>query len=98
MNHVDDFAFYGNVRFHTEVFEGLKSVFKISLYSNGSFKYVELNVMQLDTGILVNQELYIPAMKEIELKKNHGYRKTDELNEEEKAELKCLSGQITVCG
>ena len=27
-------------------------------------------------------------MKEIEFEKNHGYKKSDELNEEEKAELK----------
>ena len=33
-------------------------------------------------------------MKEIELKQNHGYKKADELNEEEKAELKRLSGQM----
>ena len=33
-------------------------------------------------------------MKEIELKQNRGYKKADELNEEEKAELKRLSGQM----
>ena len=33
-------------------------------------------------------------MKEIELKQNCRYKKADELNEEEKAELKCLNGQM----
>ena len=49
-----------------------------------------------DIGILVNQEKYIPTftMKEIELKKNYGYKKDDKLNEEEKAELKPLSSQM----
>ena len=53
-----------------------------------------LNVIQSDTGTLVSQELYIPTMKEIELKKNHDYKKVDELNEEGKAKLKWLSGQM----
>ena len=53
-----------------------------------------LNVIRSDTGILVNQELYIPNVKKIELKQNHRYKKADELNEEEKAELKRLSGQM----
>ena len=90
VSHVDDFAFCGNARFQTEVIEQLKSIFKVGLYANGSFKYVGLNVIQSDTGILVNQELYIPNVKEIELKQNRWYKKADELNEEEKAELKCL--------
>ena len=90
----DDFAFCGNTRFQTEVIEELRSIFKIGVYANGPFKYMGLNVIQSNTGILVNQELYIPTMKEIELKKNCGYKKADELNEEEKAELKRLSGQM----
>ena len=53
-----------------------------------------LNVIQSDTGILINQELHIPTIKEIELKKNRGYKKANELNEEGKAELKHLSGQM----
>ena len=94
VSRVDDFAFCGNARFQTEVIEQLKSIFKVGLYANGSFKYVGLNVIQSDTGILVNQELYIPNVKEIELKQNRRYKKADELNEEEKAELKRLSGQM----
>ena len=53
-----------------------------------------MNVIRPDTGILVNQELYILTVKEIELKQNRGYMKADELNEEEKAKLKRLSGQM----
>ena len=93
VSHVDDFALCRNARFQTEVMEQLKSIFKVGLYANGSFKYVGLNVIQSDTGILVNQELYIPNVKEIELKQNRQYKKADELNEEEKAELKRLRGQ-----
>ena len=33
-------------------------------------------------------------MNETELKQNRGYKKVDELNKGEKAELKCLSGQM----
>ena len=94
VSHVDDFAFCGNAKFQTEVIEQLKSIFRVGLYANGSFKYVGLNVIQSDTGILVNQELYIPTVKEIELKQNRGYKKADELNEEEKVELNGLSGQM----
>ena len=85
VSHVDDFAFCGNPRFQTEVIEQLKSIFKVGLYANGSFKYVGL-LIQSDTGILVNQELYVLTVKEIELKQNRGYKKADELNKEEKAE------------
>ena len=91
VSHVDDFASCGSVRFQTEVAERLKSISKVCLYANGSFKYVGLNVIQPDTGILFNQIL---AVKEIGLKQNRGYRTTNELNEEEKAELKRLSGQM----
>ena len=94
VSHVNDFAFCGNARFQTEVIKQLKIIFKVGLYANGSFKYVGLNVIQSDTGILVNQELYALTVKEIELKQNHGYKKADELSEEEKAKLKRLSGQM----
>ena len=69
VSHVDDFEFCGNARCQTEVIEQLKSIFKVGLYADGSFKYVGLNAIQSDTGIFVNQELYIPTVKEIELKK-----------------------------
>ena len=53
-----------------------------------------LNVIQSDTGTLVNQQMYMPAMKEIELKKDRDYKKADKLNEKEKSDLKRLSGQL----
>ena len=58
VSHVDDFAFSGDARFQTEVIEQLKSILKVGLYANGSFKYLGLNVIQSDIDILVNQELY----------------------------------------
>ena len=52
VSHVDDFVFCGTATFQTEVIEELKSIFKVGLYANGSFKYMGLNVIQLDTSII----------------------------------------------
>lgn len=92
--HVDDFVFCGNTEFERDVIATLKEKFKVGSHESGTFKYVGLNVNQQENGITVEQDLYVSSISPIEISKGRILRKNDELNEEEKHELKRLAGQM----
>lgn len=89
--HVDDFAFCGDKKFQ-EIIKALKATFKIKEHHYGSFKYLGLNVIQNQEGVVVDQELYIPLISKINIPKN--VKRSDELTVNERKELKRLSGQM----
>lgn len=93
-SHVDDFAFCGNVDFQTGVIEKIKEKFKIKEHHNGSFKYLGLNVTQNQMGIVIDQCLYISTVDQIVIAPDRQSKKDEELNLEERKELKRLSGQM----
>jgi transposase InsO family protein len=91
--HVDDFTFCGNEKFQT-IIRKLKDYLKIKEHHSGSFKYLGLNVSQSDQGVQVDQDLYIPSICPIEIAPHQKSRRNDELNIDERKELKRLSGQM----
>lgn len=93
--HVDDFELSGNSRFQKEVVEELKTEFNVGAHESGtSFKYLGLHVTQTKGKIKVDQEQYISTIAPINISKERSRRKNDELNKDEKKELKRLSGQM----
>ncbi|GAB1599998.1 hypothetical protein Ahia01_000277300 [Argonauta hians] len=92
--HVDDFIFCGNDSFKKNVISELKKMFKVGTHENGTFKFMGLAVKQTVNGIIVNQDKYVSSISPIDIKKGRSLRKNDELSQEEKTDLKRLTGQM----
>ena len=90
--HVDDFTYCGTNQFHTEVIEKLKKTFKISSEDSSCFKYLGLQVVQKDSGIVITQNRYIESISNVKI--DRGKSNTDPLNEQEKSALRSISGQV----
>ena len=94
VSHVDDFAFCGNQQFHEKVIGGLKKIFKVNTHDYGSFKYVGLEVCQNSEGIQVNQDAYIDTIMPIDISPSRRKEKLNVLSQEERKDLRRLSGQM----
>ena len=94
VSHVDDFAFCGNQQFHEKVIGGLKNIFKVNTHDYGSFKYVGLEVCQNSEGIQVNQDAYIDTIMPIDISPSRRKEKLNVLSQEERKDLRRLSGQM----
>ena len=92
--HVDDFIFCGNDSFQKNVISELKKTFKVGTHESGTFKFLGLGVKQTKDGIMIDQNLYVSSISPIDIKKGRSLRKNDELSQEEKTELKRLTGQM----
>ena len=92
--HVDKFVICGNDLFQKNVISELKKIFKVGLPESGTFKFLELGVRQTKDGISIDQNLYVLSTSLIDIKKGRSLRKNNKLSQEEKIELKSLTGQI----
>ena len=92
ISHVDDFVFCGNNAFQTNIISKLKGKFNMRDHESGTFKYLGLNLNVTQNGecVMINQNAYIAGMTPMSGMKN----KSEELNEEEKLELKRMCGQL----
>ena len=94
VSHVDDFAFCGDQQFHTEVIGGLRERFLINTHDVGTFKYIGLDVTQNTGGIQVDQDAYIDSIMPITIPHSRHNMKQEGLTQDERAELRRLSGQM----
>ena len=94
VSHVDDFAFCGDQHFQSKVIDGLRDRFLVNTHDVGSFKYVGLDVTQNTEGIQVGQDAYIDSLVPINISQSRHKMKLDDLTQEERAELRRLSGQM----
>ena len=94
VSHVDDFVFGGEGRWSDTVFGQLKDKFNISSEEKRSFKYVGLNVKQTNSAIFIDQIHYIESLSEIPLDRERKKNVHLQLTEEERSQLKSLSGQM----
>ena len=92
--HVDDFIYTGSSKWHQNVIAELMERFEISSHSQGSFKYVGLNVLQTETEVLVDQHKYVEGLNLIEISSERMKQKDEKLTSEEKAMLRSASGQL----
>lgn len=60
--HIDDFEYCEMLSWH-HVIDKIFRLFKISKREKGIFKYIGLNIEQIDSEIYVNQQSYIHGLK-----------------------------------
>ena len=82
-SHVDDFFYSGHPTWHTSVVESIANTFQISSKTKSTFKYLGLNVVQVNNAIYVDQIAYIDNLAEINIDDpSNNYRR---LNDKEKS-------------
>ena len=89
--HVYDFLFCGNDLFKKNEITGLK---KIRTHERRTFEIFGLGFRQIKDGITIDQNLYVSFISPIDVKKLRSLRKNDKLSQEQKIELKRLTGQM----
>ena len=91
--HVDDFLLRGNEHFINNVIKPLKSAFTIGSEFCTAFKYLGLNINQLDKEIVLNQNDYIKSIDFIDIDNHKMKKKDDSLTESELEDPRSLVGQ-----
>ena len=92
--HVDDFVYCGTSKWLNTVVTDVIKTFKISKNSQGCFSYLGLNINQTCDAVFVDQYAYVKDLKSIELDKRRQQSKDEKLTEEERRELRRVSGQL----
>ena len=90
--HVDDFEYCGTLAWRSSVIDTILDLFKISKNEKGSFKYIGLNIEQNGAEIYVDQHGYCNGLQEIKLES--GRKKDEPLSEDDKIQLRSVSGQL----
>ena len=94
VSHVDDFVYCGTVVWHEKVIHSLFRTFDIRETHCGSFKYIGLNVIQTDEGIIIDQQMYVNELEAIDISSERSKQRDAPLTSEEKARLRSVSGQL----
>ena len=81
--HVDDFLFGGNEHFINKVINPLKSIFTIGSEFCTAFKYLGLNITQLEKEIALNQNDYINTIDFIKIDNDRKKNKDEHLSKTE---------------
>ena len=88
--HVDDFEYAGTQEWQDNVIRKIMDMFKISKMEKGSFKYIGLRIEQNGQEIFVDQNDYCSNLSEVKF----DGPSNEQLNTEEKGELRSLCGQV----
>ena len=94
VSHVDDFVYCGTVVWHKKVIHSLFKTFDIRETHRGSFKYIGLNVIQTNEGIIIDQQVYVDELESIDITAERAKQRYAPLTSEEKAKLRSVSGQL----
>ena len=90
--HVDDFFWAGTNHFKLSIVERLKSTFKISSEQQDSFKYLGIEVSQLNDSICLNQRVYEESLEIISLEGRADRNRA--LTKNEKDNMRSTVGQL----
>ena len=95
--HVDDFLWSGSREFKEKVVLKLQSIFKISKMEEEAFKYLGINLTQVDGELLLEQKQYVNSINALPVPaKSAG---THDIGEALKKNYKSLVGQLNwACG
>ena len=96
--HVDDFCWGGSRKFEDCVVSKFKKDFMIGTAESGAFKYIGLNIRQLENGIIMDQESYIKSLHQVDICHRKGKRKDLSLNSEETHLYRSVVGQLNWIG
>lgn len=92
--HIDDFLYCGTSRFESYVVKEISNLFSVGSASEGSFKYVGLNIISGDQLITVDQLDYVSSIRKITLSRARNNNSKSELTKKEKGEYRALIGQL----
>ena len=91
--YVDDFAYCGTDQQKT-ITDSIMKTFKISTLVKGSFKYIELDVLQSKNGIKKGQNSYSSKIQPIHLESDCNKQIDSQLSRDEVSKLRSISGQL----
>ena len=89
--HVDDIIYGGTEIFLEQVIAQLREKLKVGLEESNGIKYIGLMISQSENGISISTDPYCHSLTEINCL---GLNKSLELHDDEKSELRHLSGQL----
>ena len=92
--HVDDFLFGGTELFLNEVINPIKRVFTIGSEHCAAIKYLDLNISQSNSEIIIDQVNCIKSVKYIVISNNRKNQKDELLCKEENDIIRTLVGQL----
>ena len=92
--HVDDFILSGTAEFLEMFINGIKKRFTVSSEMDTFFKYVGIEIMQLEDYISLTQVSYINDLEQTNMEGSQGSNCQLLLNEEQKEHLKSIVGQL----
>ena len=93
--HVDDFIFCGSQKFLNEVLRPLKLKYDISKHETDLFKYIGIEIVQDNLGIVLNQNQYIHCVEQVHVKSTRQEEPEENLTKEEQTQYLSLLGKIS---
>ena len=92
--YVDDFIWAGSTEFENCVIEKLRNKFLIGSSASRDFRYVGLNMVSTNEGMMVDQFQYASSLQPICISRGRSANKNSELSESEKTDYRGLLGQL----
>ena len=92
--HVDDFLIGGNETFHATVINRLKEMMTMGNEESSSMTFLGLHIYEDNFAIYLHTNPYSNSLEEVVLSATDKQNTTRQLNLEEKAKLKHVSGQL----
>ena len=94
--HVDDFLWCGSENFKRTVITKLKSIFEISKEKSAVFRYLGIDLIQNETGVIINQTSYANSIQPIVLPlEEKNLEGSIEVSPETKTSFRGLVGQLS---
>ena len=95
MMHVDDFIFCGSVKFLNDILKPLKAKYDISKHETEIFKYIGIEILQTNAGIVLDQKQYLQCVQPVKVNATRQHEAGERLNKEEQTQYLSLLGKIS---
>ena len=95
VTHVDDVLHSGNKDFDDKIMNPLKEAFKFGTEEETDFRYVGLNMKQMNKAILVDQNHYVASLEEPRLDDLEDLKNCDVLNDDGQTEFRSAVAKIS---
>ena len=93
--HVDDFLWCGSESFKRTVISKLKTIFEISKEKSAVFKYLGIDLIQNETGVIINPTSYANSVQPIVLPFEKNLEGSTGVSSETKTSFRGLVGQLS---
>ena len=95
VTHVDDVLHSGNKDFDNKIMNPLKEAFKFGTEEETEFRYVGLNMKQINKAILVDQNHYVANLEEPRLDNIENLKSGDVLNDDGQTEFRSAVAKLS---